>query len=69
MKRLRLERDLGEEPGFHRAMSTRPFGDAVRIREKARELWTFPQVENLFRDLLHVCRRLRESPSYTVFVC
>lgn len=62
-KRARLERDLDEELQFHREMSNLPFGNSLRIREQARELWTFPFAESLIRDVRQACRGLAKSPS------
>ena len=45
---------------------SRHFGNATRIREEARELWTFPFVENLLRDFRYACRVLVKSPSYSL---
>jgi macrolide transport system ATP-binding/permease protein len=66
LKRPHLERDLNEEMEFHRAMSDRSFGDLARVREQARELWTFTFVENLIRDFRYACRVLAKSPSFTL---
>ena len=65
-KRPHLERDLDEEMKFHREMSDRQFGNSTRIREEARELWTFPFIESLIRDLRHACRVLAKSPSFSL---
>lgn len=67
-KRPHLERDLDEELELHREMSGRPFGNSTRIREEARELWTFPFIESLTRDFRHGCRALAKSPSFSL-VC
>jgi hypothetical protein len=61
-----LERDLDEEMKFHQEISDRPFGNSTRIREEARELWTFPLIESLVRDIRHACRGLAKSPSYSL---
>ncbi len=65
-KRWHLDRDLELEMGFHRENSDRHFGNATRIREDARELWTFTTAENLLRDLGLACRTLVKSPSFSV---
>ncbi|MDQ2844084.1 MAG: ABC transporter permease [Acidobacteriota bacterium] len=66
LKRPHLERDLDEEINFHREMSDGQFGSLTRIREEARELWTFPFIENLVRDIRHACRVLAKSPSFSL---
>ncbi|MCU1262225.1 MAG: hypothetical protein JWO80_5110 [Bryobacterales bacterium] len=65
-KRPHLERDLDEEMKLHREMSDRQFGNSTRIREDARELWTFPFIESLIRDFRHACRVLAKSPSFSL---
>lgn len=65
-RRFHLERDLDDEMKLHLELSDRTFGSYLRIREEARELWTFPFVENLARDLRHACRTLAKSPSFSL---
>src|SRR5437868_4337531 len=65
-KRPHLELDLNEEMEFHRGMSDRQFGNSTRIREEARDLWTFTFIENLIRDFRYACRVLAKSPSFTL---
>ncbi len=65
-KRWNLDRDLEAEMQFHVETSNRSFGNATRVKEDARELWTFTSTENLLRDLRLACRSLRKSPSFTV---
>jgi predicted permease len=65
-KRPHLERDLDEELRFHHEMSDRQFGNSTRIREEARELWTFAFIESLIRDFRHACRALAKSPSFSL---
>jgi len=65
-KRPHLDRDLDEEFAFHRERSDRPFGNVTRLREEARELWTFPLVESWLRDLRLACRLLAKSPSFSL---
>ncbi|MDQ2711655.1 MAG: ADOP family duplicated permease [Acidobacteriota bacterium] len=64
-KRPHLERDLDAEMEFHK-MNSANFGNATRIREEARELWTFPFIESLLRDLRQSCRALAKSPSFSL---
>lgn len=44
----------------------RNFGDAFRWQERLRELWQFPRLENLVRDIVFAGRLLRRSPGFTV---
>ena len=77
--RSRLDRDLDEELSFHVAMRTqdhggggdgrvaanRQFGNATRIRETCRELWTFAAVETLLQDLRYATRTLGKTPVFS----
>jgi predicted permease len=47
------------------AAARRSFGNAGRWHERLRELWQFPSIENLGRDVSFSLRVLRKSPSFT----
>ncbi|MGJ5820248.1 ADOP family duplicated permease [Paludibaculum fermentans] len=80
LHRRRLERDLDEELAFHHAMraeqcgedpaaraaARRQFGNATRIRETCRDLWTFPTGEGLWQDLRYAVRTLANTPTFTL---
>jgi predicted permease len=70
-RRRSLERDLETELAFHREMAAAggnptPFGNAGLIREQAFDLWRFPRIENLWRDLVYAVRTLRASPGFVL---
>jgi PadR family transcriptional regulator, regulatory protein PadR len=65
-RRRRLQQDLETELAFHREMSRRqpnhiPLGNITAIKEEALDLWRFPLVENLWRDLRYAARGLRRT--------
>ncbi|MFY9724893.1 MAG: ABC transporter permease [Bryobacteraceae bacterium] len=78
--RRRLDRGLDEELAFHLAMraqkygddpaghatARREFGNATRIRETCRELWTFPALEALWQDLRYAARTLAKTPTFSM---
>jgi predicted permease len=47
------------------AAASRTFGNSTRWHERLRELWQFPLLENLQRDVVFSLRLLRKSPGFT----
>ena len=78
--RRTLDRDLDEELAFHLAMrarkyggdpeahraARRQFGNATRIRDTCRELWTFAPLETLGQDLRYAARTLARTPAFSI---
>jgi putative ABC transport system permease protein len=68
-KRHQLERDLADEIAFHREMRSGaadapPFGNEIRIRERMRDEWIIPWIENTMRDVVYALRGFRASPGF-----
>ena len=49
-----------------RAAARRRLGNPLRLREQAREPWTFATIETLTQDVRHALRLLRRDPAFTV---
>ncbi|HUI53751.1 MAG TPA: ABC transporter permease [Bryobacteraceae bacterium] len=78
--RRRLDRDLDDELAFHLAMraqdqgddaaayaaAKRQFGNATRVRETCRELWTFAAMETLRQDARYAVRALAKTPAFSM---
>ncbi len=48
-----------------RAAARRRLGNPLRLREQAREPWTFPTIETLAQDVRHALRLMRRDPAFT----
>jgi putative ABC transport system permease protein len=48
-----------------RAAARRRLGDPLRLREQAREPWTFPRAETFAQDVRHALRLMRRDPAFT----
>lgn len=44
----------------------REFGNITRIEERSREIWQWPRLEGILRDIHHATRRLIKTPAFTL---
>ncbi|MGB7282391.1 MAG: ABC transporter permease, partial [Candidatus Acidiferrum sp.] len=56
----------GADPGEARYAAHRQFGNATRLKEKSREMWTFTSLEDTFRDFRLGLRMLRKSAGFSL---
>ena len=68
--RRRLEREMAEEMAAHRELMSPDrranFGDDLRLREDAREVWGWTWLDRLQQDLAYGARVLRNAPGFTL---
>jgi len=68
VQRRRLEKELAEEMAEHRAMMGAPadFGNAMRLREEAGDVWGWRWLDEIVQDLRHGVRVFRRTPSFAL---
>jgi predicted permease len=68
--RRRLEREMAEEMAYHRELMSPDrqtnFGNELRLREDAREIWGWTWLDRLNQDLTYGARVLRNAPGFTL---
>ena len=70
LNRRRFDQELDNDMAFHREMAAReggrPFGNALRLREEARDAWGWTWIDRSSQDLCYAARQLRNSAGFTV---
>ncbi|HWE00526.1 MAG TPA: ABC transporter permease, partial [Bryobacteraceae bacterium] len=73
LRRRELDRDLADEIAFHLEMKKErggdplpAFGNPVRVKEDLRDLWSFPALESVWKDIRYGGRALRKSPGFAL---
>lgn len=70
LNRRRLDDELRNDMEFHREMAAlagrNNFGNPLRIREQAQEVWGWTWLDRLGQDLHYAARILARSPGFTV---
>src|SRR5580692_2778702 len=56
----------GADPAAARHAAPRQFGNVTSIRERIRDMWTFPSAESVWRDVRYGARMLSRAPAFTV---
>jgi predicted permease len=68
LDRRRIERELRQEMEAHREMMGEPasFGNTLRLREEARDVWGWQWLDDAAQDLRYGLRTLRLSPGFAL---
>ncbi len=56
----------GVDPETARRAARRQFGNVTAIRERVRDMWSFPSAESVWRDMRYGARMLSRAPAFTL---
>jgi predicted permease len=65
MRQAEHER-AGVAPEIARRAAARQFGNVTALKEQTREMWKFPSLESLLRDIRYAFRTLRRAPGFAL---